>query len=46
MTINQEALEDYISSMSQTTEIELEPTETEQLRADIDYIAAMTGVVL
>ena len=27
-------------------EPEPEPTETEQLRADIDYLAAMTGVTL
>ena len=27
-------------------EPEPEPTETEQLRADIDFIAAMTGVTL
>lgn len=25
---------------------ETEPTETEQLRADVDYIAAITGVIL
>lgn len=28
------------------TEVESDPTEVEQLRADVDYIAAMTGVEL
>ena len=42
---NQEALDAYLAELA-NQESTIEPTETEQLRADVDYIAVMTGVEL
>ena len=42
---NQEAYEAWKSSLPTDSETP-EPSETEQLRADVDYIAIMTGVEL
>lgn len=44
MEVNREALETYQSMMPEPQEPT--PTAEEQMRADIDYIAAMTGVDL
>lgn len=47
MEVNQEALDAYIASLPEPgPEVDPEPTAEEQLRADVDYIAAMTGVEL
>lgn len=35
-----------VGEMPEVEEIEVEPTELERLRADVDYIAIMTGVEL
>lgn len=42
---NQEALDSYLAEHPDV-EQEPQPTEEEQLRADIDYIAVMTGIEL
>lgn len=44
-TCEEEIIETPIET-TETTETEPEPTEIEQLRADVDYIAVMTGVEL
>lgn len=46
MEINQEALDEYVASLPPEAEVVETPTELEQLRADVDYIAMETGVEL
>lgn len=48
MTVNQEAVDAWNDEhpILPEAQSEPEPTEMEQLRADVDYIAALTGVEL
>ena len=45
LTVNKKALDSYLAEHPDVEEEDI-PNESEQLRADIDYLAIMTGVKL
>lgn len=46
MEVNQTALDEYVASLPEETEPEEVVSAEEQMRADIDYIAAISGIEL